>query len=293
MLERNFHAVTIITLRVTREGMPTAYTSKSGIHWTEQGPANAPGSVVLLHGLGGDSGFWEAEQKVLGQRYRVLAIDLRGSGQSVGSTGPFTIEDLANDVLSVLDQAGIASAHVIGFSMGGLAAQALALSAPHRVESLVLAATFATTNQQASLFLKAVGSVYRDGATARQLYELVLPWLFSEQFLSDPCAAPYMAYPEDQSAEQSREDWLRLLDAQLAFDGRAELSKIQAPTLVVCGEEDRLAPPSDAKQLVEGIKGSVLKMVPGGHLVNIESHDEFMAHIEDFLSAVYRKKAPK
>ncbi|GLQ50518.1 alpha/beta fold hydrolase [Dyella flava] len=273
--------------------MPTAYTSKSGIHWTEQSPAAALDAVILIHGLGGDSGFWEAEQKALGERFRVLAIDLRGSGQSAGSTGPFSIEDLANDVISVLDHAGISSAHVIGFSMGGLVAQALAVAAPHRVKSLVLAATFATTNQQASLFLKAVGSVYRAGATAKQLYELVLPWLFSEKFLSDPRAAPYKVYPEDQSAEQSREDWLRLLDAQLAFDGRAELSKIRMPTLVVCGDEDRLAPRSDAGQLIKGIKGSVLKMIPGGHLINIESHDEFMAHIEDFLSAVSCEKTPK
>ena len=265
--------------------MPNSYTTQKGIHWIEEGPGANAQVAVLIHGLGGDALFWGAEQKALARRFRVLAVDLRGSGLSPDTTERFSIQDLADDVVSVLNEAKISSAHIVGFSMGGLVAQAIALADPNRVKSLVLAATFATTNKQARLFLEAVASVYRDGASTKQLFDLILPWLFSMQFLADPRSAPYTTYPEDETVEQSREDWLRLLDAQLAFDARAQLSRIEAPTLVICGDEDRLAPLSSAEELLQGIEGSILRMVPGGHLMNIESPDEFVAHIEDFFSA--------
>jgi pimeloyl-ACP methyl ester carboxylesterase len=254
------------------------------MHWIEQGPGFDAAAVVLIHGLGGDAQFWGVEQTALARHFRVLAVDLRGSGLSPGTLEAFSIEDLARDVECMLDEAGISSAHVIGFSMGGVVAQALAVASPHRVKRLVLAATFAIVHPQARLFLEAIGSVYRDGISARQLYELVLPWLFSAAFLSDSRATPYLIYPDDPGGEQSREDWLRLLDALLAFDGRARLAEIRMPTLIISGDEDCLAPRAGAEALAEGIQGSVLKIVAGGHLMNVESPDEFIAQIERFLS---------
>ena len=197
------------------------------MHWIEQGPGVDAAAVVLIHGLGGDAQFWGVEQTALARHYRVLAVDLRGSGWSPGTLEAFSIEDLARDVECMLDEAGISSAHVIGFSMGGVVAQALAVASPHRIKRLVLAATFAIVYPQARLFLEAIGSVYRDGISARQLYELVLPWLFSVAFLDDSRSAPYLAYPDEQGEEQSRDDWLSLLAALLAFDGRARLGAIR------------------------------------------------------------------
>lgn len=260
-------------------------TPSGQIHWVEAGPQHGAPAVVLLHGLGGDAGFWAAEQQSLARHFRVLAVDLRGSGSSPSSDGPFSIQDLAREVVGVLDAAGIDAAHVVGFSMGGLVAQAMAVEYPARVCRLVLAATFATTNVQARLFLHAVGSVYRGGASAKQMFELVLPWLFSSRFLSDPRAAPYLDYPEDADEEQPREDWLKLLDAQLAFDGQPRLLSIKAPTLVIAGEEDRLASLADAEQLAQGIKGGVLQVLQGGHLMNVESPEAFQQALVSFLAA--------
>lgn len=258
-------------------------TPSGQIHWLETAPNSNAQAIVLLHGLGGDSGFWAAEQQILAQRYRVLAVDMRGSGISPSSSESFSIEDLATDVVAVLNAANIGSAHIIGFSMGGLVAQALAVAFPERVRSLILAATFATTNVQARRFLEAVGSVYRCGASAKQMYDLVLPWLFSLPFLGNARAAPFLDYPENTDDEQSREDWLRLLDAQLAFDGRAGLSLIKTPTLVLAGSEDRLASLTDAEQLAQGIDGAVLRIVPGGHLMNLESPHAFEYELLTFL----------
>lgn len=265
--------------------MHTSHFTRRGIHWIEQrADIDAP-AVVLIHGLGGDAKFWTREQAVLARQFRVLAVDLRGSGLSSGSSSPFTVEDLADDVIDVLDQAGIASAHVVGFSMGGVVAQAMALAAPARVSSLVLAATFASVNAQARLFLLALGELYRSGATATQMYHLIMPWLFSCRFLSDEQAQPYLTYVDDPSDHQTPQDWLRLLDALLGYRGESSLARIRMPTLVIGGDEDRLAPPGDSHTLVDGIEQAELAIVTGGHLMNIESPDAFMQHVECFLAA--------
>lgn len=264
--------------------MPLMTTSRGPAHWLETNAIPGAPAVVLIHGLGGDAGFWAAELPLLAARYRVLAVDLRGSGRTPGGPAPFTIEDLALDVLAILDQAGIDTAHVVGFSLGGTVAQALAVAAPRRVRGLVLAATFACTGTQARLFLQAVGSVYAGGATPEQVYGLVLPWLFSHGFLSRPAAAPYLAYPEDAGDEQSCDDWLRLLQAMLAFDGRGALSRIHAPTLVLSGDEDRLAPLDGAHTLVAGLPQATLAVVPGGHLINVESPHRFVDALSTFFA---------
>jgi pimeloyl-ACP methyl ester carboxylesterase len=264
--------------------MQTSHISSSGIHWLEQGPGpNAP-AVLLLHGLGGDARFWLAEQAMLARSFRVLAVDFRGSGQSISSDASFSVQDLANDVIEVLDEAGVENAGVVGFSMGGVVAQALALAVPDRVTRLVLAATFAKVNAQARLFLDALGLLYRSGATARQMYDLIVPWLYSIAFLSGPRAAAFIDYVEDPCDHQSPEDWLRLLDALLGYDGIDRLGDIGAPTLVIAGREDRLASRCDADALIAGIRDAVLEVVPGGHLMHIESPDAFIGHVGRFLS---------
>lgn len=262
--------------------MNTSHFSPRGIHWIEEGSDATP--LVLLHGLGGDAKFWAAEQAKLSKIYRTIAIDLRGSGLSARAMESLSIASLVEDILDVLDASGIENADIIGFSMGGVVAQALALAAPQRTKRLVLAGTFATMNVQARLYLQAVGAQYRQGATPEQMYSLILPWLFSIPFLSSPDAQPFLSYVQDPLDQQTREDWLRLLQALLDYEGVDRLEDIQAPTLILYGSEDRLASSSDAEIIRSGITKSVLKVVPGGHLFNIESPDVFLNHIVSFLS---------
>jgi pimeloyl-ACP methyl ester carboxylesterase len=105
----------------------------------------------------------------------------------------------------------------------------------------------------------------------------------SDQFAKTLSLFSYTVYVEDPSDKQSPQDWLHLLGALLDYDGYARLNAIRSPTLVICGDEDRLAPHSDAKKLAAGIRGAVLEVVPGGHLMNIESPAAFIGHILWFL----------
>jgi len=107
--------------------------------WTSEGQGEP---VVLVMGLAYPADMWFRVSPVLAERYRVIRLDNRGAGRTGDVPGmPYTVETMAADVLAVLDEAGESTAHVVGVSMGGLVAQEVAMSAPERVRSLVLACT--------------------------------------------------------------------------------------------------------------------------------------------------------
>src|SRR6478609_7338292 len=109
-----------------------------GLHWESRGEG-AP--VLLIMGLGLSGGAWWRTVPVLSRHFRVITFDNRGVGRSESSTYAYTTEAMADDAVSVLDAAGVQSAHVYGISLGGMVAQQLALRHPRRAESLVLGAT--------------------------------------------------------------------------------------------------------------------------------------------------------
>lgn len=237
--------------------------------------------LVLLHGLGGDGGFWAADVAALEVDFRVLAPDLRGSG-AIPIGGGFSVETLADDVAALLDGAGADSAHVVGFSMGGLVAQAFAVRHPRRLDRLVLAATYPVMNAQARLFLDAVRDVVVDTGSMRAVFPLVLPWLFTVGFLADPANAGWLAAPEGDGEPPA--GWLAQYRAQRTFDGTADLARITAPTLVVRGEEDRLVTAADAAALADGIAGARISTFPrAGHLLNVEDPQRWLAEVGGFL----------
>ncbi|MFF1876914.1 alpha/beta fold hydrolase [Leifsonia sp. NPDC058230] len=253
------------------------------IHWTVVGSGPA---VVLLHGLGGDADFWEPEIAAWSGGMRLIAIDLRGSGGTPSTGSDLTIADLADDVVAVLDDAGVDSAHVVGFSLGGLVAQEFALRHPDRLNRLVLVSTYARMHRQAELFLDAVLAVYEQDRSAKHMFDLIVPWLFSPSFVADPDNAPYFELPDDAADDQSMEDWRALYLAQKAFDARGRVASIHAPTLLVAGELDALVPVGDAKTLASEIPRARLHVIVGsGHLVNTEQPEQYHQAVFGFLTA--------
>src|SRR5689334_5069581 len=108
------------------------------IYWDEQGQGEP---LLLIMGLGYPSYLWHRTRPVLAQRYRTIALDNRGTGQSDAPPGPYPIAVMASDAAAVLDAAGVESTHIFGVSMGGMIAQEFALQYPRRVLSLVLGCT--------------------------------------------------------------------------------------------------------------------------------------------------------
>jgi pimeloyl-ACP methyl ester carboxylesterase len=224
--------------------------------------------VLLISGLGMAATTWWRTIPVLAQGLRVLSFDNRGVGRSDVTRGPYSLEQMADDALAVLDAAGEESAHVYGISMGGMIAQTLALRHPERVRALVLGASTA-------------------GGPRHQLADDATLEFLKRRSSMPPEEAVWAAVPynygkatRERRADRIGEDVVHRLrypitpagyEAQLAaawgHDTSHRLGWIAAPTLVVHGSDDRLVPVANGVRLAEGIRGARLKIVRGaGHL---------------------------
>lgn len=244
----------------------------AGISFADSTPG-APGPpLVLLHGAGGTLRHWPEEIRAL-EGHRVLALDLPGHG---GSPGPaFTsVSDYARSVLGLLDALGVERAVVAGFSMGGAIALTLALDAPARVAGLVLAGTGARMRVSPATLRTAA-----DPAALAAAADAMADWSFG------PAASPALRreFAEGLRATApgvAHGDFL----ACDAFDVMARLGELRLPTLVVCGSEDRLAPPRYSEYLRDHIAGARLELVPGaGHVVTREAPGLLSRAMTSFL----------
>lgn len=226
------------------------------IWWTSVG-AGEP--VVLVMGLGYPSDMWFRVSPVLAQRYRVLLLDNRGAGRTGDVPGaPYSVETMAADVLAVLDAAAEASAHVIGASMGGLIAQEVALSAPERVRSLVLACTHpgvahSTWNPAAVALLH-----LRGGQTPRQAAEASIPFNYAG-------GTPRERIEQDWAVRlplaSSAAGYLAQAQGTAKWSGLERLASLRAPTLVVHGADDRLVPAVNGRRIAQEVPGAELEII--------------------------------
>ncbi|MGH8958212.1 MAG: alpha/beta fold hydrolase [Acidimicrobiia bacterium] len=250
----------------------------------EVGPVDGP-PVVLIHGLAGSSmAEWYKVAPLLADRFRLLMIDNRSHGLSVPEKERFEIEDLADDIATILDQLETGPVAAVGYSMGGAIAQALTYRHPQLVSRLVLVATLShhprgwrEARQLGTLLTRGweratgtgtpevrTGYLLATGAVAPEHGR----WLWEETHRRDP----------DAGAEASR--------ALLRFDSRPWLGQIGVPTLVVIPTRDQLIPARWQREMARLIKGAETFEVIGGHHEMPWSHAELLAQrIEKFLIA--------
>ena len=169
--------------------------------------------------------------------------------------------------------------------MGGQIAMSFALKYPSKVSKLIIAASCAKLNNQIQLYVDAVLSVYEGGATPKQMFELVAPWLFSAAFLNKPENTNYLKFDEEDPEQQPLYAWKNQYLAQRKFDITRQLKDINAPTLILSAEQDQFANPSDANILAQSIPGAKWEIIPfAGHLFNYESPDLFHQLVLNFLT---------
>jgi 3-oxoadipate enol-lactonase len=249
------------------------------IAWERRG-AGAP--VVLVHGLGYARWGWEPVADLLAQRFEVVLLDNRGIGESDAPPGPYTVPGMADDVLSVMDEAGLSTAHVVGTSLGGMIAQELALAAPERVGKLVLVCT--TPGGPNAVPMPAV--TVRLIAEAPTLEPLVALRRFVENALApDPPADLVERILAHRIAtDQPFEAWAAQAAAGASFDAWDRLVVLDTPTLVLHGTQDVVVDPANADLLVERIPGAALERFEGcGHLLFWEEPVRFVDVVGEFL----------
>jgi 3-oxoadipate enol-lactonase len=243
--------------------MPIAFAEDgTRLHFSVSGRRDGE-PVLMIQGLGADSRGWIRQRVAFAARHRVIVFDNRGVGRSEKPAGPYDLEVMANDAMTVLDAAGIESAHVMGASMGGVLAQIVAVRHPHRVRSLVLACTACRQLPWRRELLEEWAEVATtEGMGAFSQY--AVRWLIGPRSLRrfwpavGLLGSVAMSLPPDAFVSQ--------VQAILAMDDdiRFELANIAVPTLVLVGTQDILTPLGDSEELASLIPGAELAMIGGG-----------------------------
>jgi 3-oxoadipate enol-lactonase len=247
-----------------------------------QRPARRP--LLLIQGLGYERhGFGPALESLASARTVVL-FDNRGSGESDKPAGPYTVRELAQDAVSVLDAASIDRADVVGVSLGGMVAQEVARSFPERVARLVLACTTPGVRgypmpQQTVNLLAAMPSLPFEEAL-RRLVENALAdtTVATRPELVDEIMRYRLANPPDLGG------WQAQAAAGASFDALERLGAIRAPTLVMHGGGDHVVDQRNGELLAQRIPGARLRRFPhAGHLFVWEEPVEFATAVLAFL----------
>ena len=251
------------------------------IAWNRRGNG-AP--LLLIHGLGYARWGWEPVLPELAEQFDVILFDNRGIGESDAPPGPYTVAEMAADAVQVLDEAGVARAHVVGTSLGGMIAQELALAYPERVDRLVLACT-TPGGQKAHPMPQVTVALMAEAATLE-------PAVALRRFVENALApATVEAHPEivEQimahrlATAQQPAAWAAQASAGATFDAYDRLGALAAPTLVQHGDEDVVVDPRNADLLVELLPDARLERVPGGHLFFWEAPEQFVSSVSGFL----------
>ena len=240
-------------------------------------------AVVLAHAIGCDHRMWESLEAHLAPSYRVVAIDARGHGASPVPPRPYSLGALAEDVRALLDKLGIAKAHWVGLSMGGMIGQAFALEHPDRLERLVIAnSTSAYGPEGWALWQNRIKLVEEGGLAA--IRDMVAQRYFSEAFRREH--ADIVNKVMDRFLETPAQGYLGCCEAIRELDFAPHLGAIRAPTLAIAGSEDAGTPVAMSEAIVKGIPGAKLAVIAGAaHLSAVEKPREFNALVGDFLGA--------
>jgi 3-oxoadipate enol-lactonase len=244
-------------------------TRRGELSVLETGPSDGP-AVLLLHPLSSAGEIWRPIAEAWGDAgRRVLALDARGHGRSDWDGKPFTVDEMAADAALVLDELGLRGIGVLGMSMGGCTAQALAVMRPDLVGSLVLADS--TSNYGADRAAQWEQRAQQAEDSEREdLLGFQLSRWFTDAFrAARPDEAARVARIFTDTPKATHAAACRALGA---FDITERLGEITAPTLVVVGEEDYATPPAMSETLHAEIRGSRLVVLTSArHLSMIES----------------------
>jgi 3-oxoadipate enol-lactonase len=251
-------------------------TARGRIGYDEKGVGGET-PILFLHGVGSDKSIWRPQLDHFGMTRRALAFDYPGYGESEFVDGA-TRDDFAASIIAAMDALEIDGAHVCGLSLGGVIAIAMHCAAPHRCASLIIADSFAAhpDGQQ----------IYDRSAAASQTMTM--------RELAKARAGLLLGSEASDSLKEEVVDTMAAIDpaayrigaaAVWLADQRDRAARIEVPTLIIVGEEDKITPVGLSQHLHGMIPRSKLQIIEkSGHLANAEQAEAFNSAIESFLS---------
>ena len=276
--------------------MSIAKVGSVDLYYEEHGTGDP---LLLIMGLAADSQAWMFQIPDFAKQYRVIAFDNRGVGRSSKPAGPYTIHEMADDTLGLLDALKIDKAHVVGVSMGGMIAQELVLRNPERVRALVLACTYPEpdadiertrtfTVEQFGGSVDASGGIHVDlkALNPMMFLQQLLPNVFNQSFIEKELPKLMQIFSGALQYGFSMEAILGQVGAVMTHKATDRLHAIKSPTLVITGDADRLVPPASSDILAREIPNAKLVKIAGGsHGFNFETPQLFNDAVLDFLKS--------
>lgn len=242
--------------------------------------------LIMIMGLGAPGEKWHHNYELLSQWFECIVPDNRGAGQSdKPNEERYTTEQMADDIIGIMDVLGIQKAHVIGVSMGGAIAQHVALKIPDRVKSLILTSTFASVSQTFRKALTLICSL-KDDTDPAVLKQLNLWMTYGQQTqnhrpeLVEYSAAADAEYPYPMPAYAYKAQ----CGACLSHDTSKRLGELKMPVLIAAGAKDLFMNIEKTMELVQGIPHAEFYLSPeGGHVHQWEYPEVYDSLVLGFL----------
>ncbi|QQX87129.1 3-oxoadipate enol-lactonase [Cupriavidus necator] len=257
--------------------MPYLDHAGARLFYTVDGPDSAP-AILFSNSLGTDHTMWEPQAAALAGRYRVVRYDTRGHGRSTAPGDAFTVAQLGQDVIAILDALGIGQAVFCGLSMGGLTGMWLGIHAPQRFSHIVLANTAAKIGN-ADGWNTRIETVLREGM-AVMVAPSVERW-FTPGFAAT--AERALDGLRDVLAGLDPRGYAANCAAVRDADFRESVASIQVPVLVIAGSQDPSTPAQEGRALADAIPGARFVELPAAHISSFEQPGRFTAALLDFV----------
>ena len=260
--------------------MPKAPIAGGELHYETHGDGTP---LLLVSGLGGIGNYWLPNIPALTRKHRVIIHDHRGTGQSTRSTIRYSVDQMTDDVIALMDHLDIGKAHLVGHSTGGAIGQTMAARHAERLLSLTIYASW----PKADPFFRRVFEARRallmsagPAAYVRSTPVFLYPdwWINENIALIEEREKPEIANFPAPEIVASR------IDAIVAFDRTADLPRIKTPTLVLCAKDDILTPPYYSRELTRLIPGAeFVELSRGGHCASETNAAAFERAVLDFI----------
>ncbi|QHH97704.1 3-oxoadipate enol-lactonase [Acinetobacter dispersus] len=259
--------------------MSVFQSADAQIHYQTFGDPNAP-ALVFSNSLGTNYGMWQQQFNYFKEHFYVICYDTRGHGSSSTPTGPYTLQQLGEDVVRLLDHLKIEKAHFCGISMGGITGQWLAIHYPERFQRVVVSNTAAKIGQEQA-WLDRAQLVRKQGLVP-------IATTAASRWFTDPFIQSHPAIVNnlcnDLSAG-SANGYANCCEALAKADVREQLKDITIPVLVIAGTQDPVTTVADGQFMQQQIPDAQLVEINTSHISNIEQAEQFNLALLHFIQS--------
>lgn len=258
--------------------MPKFTSNNAKINYQTFGDENNP-AIVFSNSLGTKFTMWQPQIDALQNDFYVICYDTRGHGQSSAPQGPYTIDQLGQDVINLLDHLNIKKTSFCGISMGGLTGQWLALHKPEYFNHVIVCNTAAKIGQEQAWNERA--ALVREQGLQPIAATAASRW-FTERFIQSQ--TQIVQSLSNDLAAGSAEGYASCCEALAKADLREDLKNISVPVLVIAGQKDPITTVADGQFMVNRIPDSQLAEINASHISNIEQPEAFNDILKTFLN---------